>query len=88
MLAAAIVASRERTQEHAIYGSAPFSRCHARRCGPDAPEITRARKEVKAQPIEQIMVNNGFNYVRIRTFVNPSARAAIARPGSPIPPTR
>ena len=27
----------------------------------------------KVQPIEQIMANNGFNYIRIRTFVNPSA---------------
>ncbi len=27
----------------------------------------------KVQPLEQIMANYGFNYIRIRTFVNPSA---------------
>ena len=35
----------------------------------------------KMQSIEQIMVNNGFNYIRIRTFVNPSASGGYSSAG-------
>jgi len=32
-------------------------------------------------PIEQIFANNGFNYIRIRTFVNPSASGGYSAAG-------
>jgi arabinogalactan endo-1,4-beta-galactosidase len=35
----------------------------------------------KVQPLEQIMANNGFNYIRIRTFVNPSAPGGYSSAG-------
>lgn len=35
----------------------------------------------KVQPLEQIMVNNGFNYIRMRTFVNPSAPSGYSSSG-------
>ena len=35
----------------------------------------------KVLPIEEIMANNGFNYIRIRTFVNPSAPGGYSSAG-------
>ncbi len=35
----------------------------------------------KVLPIEQLLANNGFNYIRIRTFVNPSASGGYSSGG-------
>ncbi|MDP9151843.1 MAG: arabinogalactan endo-1,4-beta-galactosidase [Myxococcota bacterium] len=36
---------------------------------------------VSVKPLEEIMANNGFNYIRLRTFVNPSAAGGYSRQG-------
>jgi arabinogalactan endo-1,4-beta-galactosidase len=35
----------------------------------------------QVKPIEQILANNGFNFVRLRTFVNPQAPGGYSRQG-------